>query len=252
MKKSILKIRSEEGAANMIEVIIVYPIVFIAVAFLLILGFTYVQTGFLNYESQRLSDYIAKVVLYPGYTNIERPIYANTNDTITIGDLNAAMEKEAPYRYILGIFGSETGIKDQNGDDLAAQYAQYMANEYLSEHGYLKSYSGDIDVSDKFDSDHTVINSKDGYACAIRATTSQVEVYLAQNYVFAKFFSMISLGNVKTVVSAKGSSAVSDSLEIIKTTDMGIDMVTFLAEKLGFDMDNIKTLKDIIQGKEDK
>lgn len=250
MRNSISNKRSEEGAANIVEVIIVYPIVFIVVAFLLILGFTYVQRGYLNYQSQKLSDYIAKVVIYPGYANIERPYYAGTADTITIGDLNAAMAKQAPYRYLFGVSGSDTEVQDQNGDDLAKQYARYMANVYLSEHGYLKSYGGDIDVSDKFDSKYTVVNSEDGYACAIRATTSQVEVYLAQNYIFAKFFSMIKLGGEKIVISASGISAVSDSLEIVKTMDMSVDMITFLAKKLGFDIEKLKKAKELIQGKE--
>lgn len=248
MKKLFMKIRSEEGAANVVEAIIVYPIVFLAVAFLLILGFTYVQEGFLNYESQKLSDYLAKVVIYPGYANIERPDYAGTENTVSIGDLNAAMQKNTPYRYMFGIFGSETGIEDHNSKDLAAEYARYMAKEYLSEHGYLKSYSGKITVPEEFGPEHTIVNSEDGYACAIRATTSQVEVYLAQNYIFGRFFSMIDMGNKRIVVSAKGISAVSDSLEIVKTTDMSVDMVTFLGNLLGFDASKITTIKDMIQG----
>ncbi|MGN0670331.1 MAG: hypothetical protein ACI4JZ_07260, partial [Oscillospiraceae bacterium] len=144
MKNLMSKIRSEEGASSIVEAIIVYPIVLIAVVFLLVLGFTYVQEGYLNYKSQNLSDYLAKSVIYPGYALIEKPEYV-TGGALTIGDINAAMEAQEPYRYMFGIFGSETSIKDGSSDeknnDLAEKYANFMANNYLAEHGFLKAYS---------------------------------------------------------------------------------------------------------------
>lgn len=271
MKKLNLKIRSEEGAASVLEAIIVYPIVFIVVALLLILGFTYVQEGYLNYEAQSLSDYIVKTISYPGYANIEKPKYEKNNGAITIGDINAAMGAQAPYRYLFGFFNSNSGIKDNNGDNLALKYVNYMADDYLSKHGFLKGVSGEIDFFDAYDKvqkrrtrvdsegnvigsvefltpDYLKENDSSGYLCAINASTSQVEVYMAQNYVFSKMFNMIRLGNKKMYITATGMSAVSDSLELVKTTDMATDMATFLAKKLGFDMSKIKTLKDIIQG----
>lgn len=271
MKKLNLKIRSEEGAASVLEAIIVYPIVFIVVAFLLILGFTYVQEGYLNYEAQSLSDYIVKTISYPGYANIEKPKYEKNIGAITIGDINAAMNAQAPYRYLFGFFNNDTGVKDNNGDNLAENYVNFMADDYLPKHGFLKGASGKIDFFDAFykepnngvgnDSEGNIFNivgkvtpkylkenNNSGYLCAINASTSQVEVYMAQNFVFSKMFGMIGLGNKKMYITAKGMSAVSDSLELIKTTDMATDMATFLANKLGFDMSKIKTLKDIIQG----
>lgn len=269
MKNVNLKIRSEEGASNILEAIIVYPVVLIAVVFLLVLGFTYVQEGYLNYKSQELSDYLAKCVIYPGYAYIEKPEYF-TGSTITLGDIKGAMKAQAPYRYLFGIFGAETSVEDSSGGDIAQNYAQLMTNGYLENHGYLKSYSGDIDFYDVFNEGKSKLikddvgnivgrskntgpqvletNATGGYLFAVRASTSQVEVYMAQNYVFARFFGMIGMGNRKIAISAKGISAVSDSLEIVKTTDMATDMITFLANKLGFDVKNVKTLRDIIQG----
>lgn len=268
MKKLVLKIRSEEGASSIVEAIIVYPIVLIAVVFLLVLGFTYVQEGYLNHKSQSISDYLAKSIVYPGYSYIEKPEYMKEAEAITIGDINAAMKAQAPYRYMFGIFGAETSVKDSSGGDLAENYAKFMANDYLSKHGFLKAYSGEIDFYDAFKESEWVLfsqgdnisslkqnkpntlvtNAEGGYLCAIRATTSQVEVFMAQNYVFARFFRMIGMGNKKITISAKGISAVSDSLEIVKTTDMATDMITFLAQRLGFDISKVKTLREIIQG----
>ena len=270
MKKMMLKIRSEEGASSIVEAIIVYPIVLIAVVFLLVLGFTYVQEGYLNHKSQSISDYLAKSIIYPGYSYIEKPEYMKEAEAITIGDINAAMKAQAPYRYMFGIFGAETSVKDSSGGDLAENYAKFMANDYLSKHGFLKAYSGEIDFYDVFKEGEAELgqdengnigyyysnapkvlatNAEGGYLCAIRATTAQVEVYMAQNYVFARFFRMIGMGNRNYTISAKGISAVSDSLEIVKTTDMATDMITFLAQRLGFDISKVKTLREIIQGK---
>lgn len=249
MKAFNLKFRSEEGAAYVAEAIIVYPIVFLTVVLLLITGFTYVQRGYLNYRSQKIADYLAKCVSYPGYAYIERPDYLPRTGSVTIGDLNAAMKQNAPYRYLFGIFGNETGIKDSDGDNLAKQYAAYMAEESMPKKGYLKSSGGDIPVHDGFRSEHTVINTEDGYACAISATTSRIKVYMGQKYTFSRLFSMIGFGGRNMIIHATSTAAVSDSLEIVKTTDMGIDMAAFLSKKLGFDMSKVKTLKEIIQGK---
>lgn len=268
MRKLNLKIRSEEGAASVLEAIIVYPIVFVVVVLLLILGLTYVQEGYLTYQSQQLSEYLAKSITYPGYPNIEKPKYTNSDGTISIGDINEAMKANAPYRYMFGIFSDDAGIKDNNNENLAAKYVNYMAYDYLKNNGFLKASSGKIDFFDAFDerensldnnNDGSIVsirkgpkylkeNGGDGYLCAINATTSKVDVYMAQNFVFSRFFNIISLGNRKMYVKATGMTAVSDSLEIVKTTDMVTDMVTFLGKKLGFDTSKFKTLKEIIQG----
>ncbi len=264
MKKLILKIRSEEGASSIAEAVIVYPIVMIVVIFLLVLGLTYAQKGYLNYRSQELADYIAKNVIYPGYAYIEKPVYDLSGDAISVGDINAAMKENAPYRYMVGIFGSDVGVKDNYGNDLVPQSAAHYTSSFLPEHGILKAYSGNINFDDVFgdedDGDITFISGDDtgktslaastapGYLCAISATTSGVKVYMAQNYVFARFFNMIGIGGRTLTITAKSTSAVSDSVEIVKTTDMAVDVATFLGDKLGFDMSQIKTLKDIIQG----
>ncbi len=253
MKKLILKIRSEEGASSITEAIIVYPIVLIVVIFLLILGLTYAQKGYLNYRSQELADYIAKNVIYPGYAYIEKPVY-DLGGVISVGDINAATQQNAPYRYMFGIFGSSVGVKDNYGNDLAPRCAQVYATSFLPKHGILKGHSGEIDFDDVFGKENRgnkanfFMSAGDGYLCAVSATTSGVKVYMAQNYVFARFFNMIGIGGRTLTITAQSTSAVSDSVEIVKTTDMAVDVATFLGDKLGFDMRQIPKLKEIIQG----
>ncbi len=266
MKKLILKIRSEEGTSSIMEAIIVYPIVMIVVIFLLVLGLTYAQKGYLTYKSQELADYIAKNVIYPGYAHIEKPFYDTGGDVISVGDINAAMKENAPYRYMFGIFGSDVGIKDNYGELLVDECAAHYAAWYLRKHGILKAYSGDINFDEVFGEEKNggtglsspLLDGKtvnlvlaeydEGYLCAVSATTSGVKVYMAQNYIFARFFNMIGIGGRNLTITAKSMSAVSDSVEIVKTTDMAVDVATFLGNKLGFDMSQIDTLKDIIQG----
>ncbi len=239
--------RSEDGAASVLEAIIVYPLVFLVVIFLVLLGFTYVQKGYLTYHSQHLASYIAKVVCYPGYNYIEEPPYKTGSTAVTVKDIDNAMKQEAPYRYFFGLFGEYTAAKDQKGD-IIPQCAEHMAKDYLTKNGFLKSSGGTVDIPASMDFKDSRRVNENGYACSISANTSRVVVYLGQNYVFANFFRMIGVGGAKMTIGSRSTAFITDSLEVVRITDNVFELANFVTGKFGIDTGKItKYIKKVTQ-----
>ncbi len=246
--KNKFDIRSEDGAAYVLEAIIIFPLVFLVVIFLVFVGFTYVQQGFLNYHSSEMAAYLAKNICYPGYDYIDEPIYdSGKGKEVTLDNMNKAANAGAPYRYLFGLFGSEYKSAEDNNGDIMPQYAKHMAETYLQNHGFLKSSGGSVDLPSgvKFDKNRTF--SSNGYICAVSANTSRVVVYMAQNFVFADFFRMIGIGGKKMVISSQSTSYVTDSLEIVKLTDMAFDVTNFVLGKLGIDTSKLDKIGEMIK-----
>ena len=240
-----MKFRSEDGNATVMEAALIYPIVCLVTVLLVFVGFTYAKQGFLVYHSENLASYLAKVVCMPGYQEIDDDPFSE-GETVTQDDIKKAMKKRDPYRYLFGVFSSEYNMGSNGHNDLAEYYANKMANEYLKEHGFLKAYNGSVDLPDGVNFKDNHIASKDGYICAISANTSRVVVFLGQDYVFSNLFRMIGVGGRRMPITSLSTAFVSDSLEIVRTTDMVFDVTALIAGKLGFDTSKIKTLKDIV------
>lgn len=257
MKKFIDEFHSEKGAASVLEATIVFPLVFLIVIFLIFLGLTYAQQSFLQYHASRLSSYLAKTVLYPGYQSIETPFYIVYDGsgagpkTLQIGDaqMETAMEMYDPYRYLAGLFKNSYTIKDASNRNMVEEAAETMVSSYLTEHGFTKNGGGDVvDPSMvelfKFGSTKT----SDGIKCVIAADTSKVSVYLAENYRFSTFFRMIGIGGRLMTINGQCTSFITDSVEFIRNVDMVFDAADFLAKKLGIDIDKINNVIKKITG----
>lgn len=242
MKKIIKELRSEKGAASVLEATIVLPIVFISVILLIFLGFTYAQRAFLQYHASQLSGYISKAILYPGYQYIEQPFYSNSgkNSAVTLNDVNEAMKHDDPYRYLTGLFNPQSKIKDVEGRNIVETSADKMVSDYLTKHGFLKASGGDLKKPGTKNFAKATVRNANGFMCAIYADTSKVSVYIAQNYMFASFFRMIGMGDKYTTISGQSTSFISDSVEFIRNTDMVFDVANMLAQKMDIDVDKIK------------
>ena len=216
MKK--IDLRSEKGAALVLEATIVYPITLVVVFFMFIWGLTYIQKAYLNHCSYQMATYVSKCILYPGYQHLEEPFYESSDDTKQMDRVNAAMDVHNPYRYFNPV---DTGIKE-----IIDNSADVMVNQYLPTKGYLKAVSGTVPLPDGFSAmTHT---EGDGYTCGVRATTNTVTVFLGQRYVFSDLFRMIGMGGRNYNITAFNSAFVSDSVELVRITDMVGEMVAKL------------------------
>lgn len=250
MKNLLRELRSEKGAASVLEATIVLPVVFLCVVLFVFLGFTYAQRAFLQYHSSQLSGYISKTILYPGYQFIQEPFYKSSgSDTVTVEKVSAAMRAKDPYRYLLGLFKDEYTPENANGRGIPEESAESMVEKYLVNHGFMKASGGSLKDPSGQNFSSAKIKRANGFICAVAADTSKVSVYLAQNFKFASFFRMIGMGDKFTVISGQSTSFINDSVEFVRNTDMIFDVANFIAEKLGIDIDKITETISKITGK---
>lgn len=250
MKKLIKELRSEKGAASVLEATIVLPVVFLCVILLVFLGFTYAQRAYLQYHASRLSSYISKTILFPGYQSIQKPFYMSggSSGNVTLSDVNSAMQSKDPYRYLLGLFKTEYVSIDTEGRNIPKTAADKMVNEYLTSHGFLKADGGPLKKPDNKNFENAIPQTNNGFICAISADTSKVSVYIAQNYMFASFFRMVGMANKHTVISGQSTAFINDSVEFVRNTDMVFDAANLLAQKLGIDVNKIQEVIKKITG----
>lgn len=252
--KTKLDFRSENGAVYVLEAVIVYPIVLIAVIFLIMIGMTFAQKSLLQHRASELSTYITKVIRYPGYQYIEKPFYEESTDgKVTRKMVDEAMEQIDPYRYLCHILGNEfTASKDSNGNEIVSECEKQIV-KYLDGHGFLKPASGAAPKpSSSTYSGVKKPGELNGRSCFISATTSRVAVYLGQYYVFADFFRMIGVGGKRMTITGECITYVSDAVELVRITDMAFDVVNFFAGKLGIDIDQISKAIQKVTGNSGK
>ena len=239
--RSKIDFRSENGAAYVMEAVIVYPIVMIAVVFLIMVGMTFAQKSMLQHHANELSTYIAKVIRYPGYQYIEKPFYEGDSDgEVTREMVDNAMKQIDPYRYLFNIIGNQyRAPTDSNGDQVVSE-CEVQIVKYLDGHGFLKPAAGAAPKpSSSTYSGVKYAAEQNGRSCYISATTSRVSVYLGQYYVFADFFRMIGVGGKRMTITGECTTYVCDTVELVRITDMAFDVVNFVAGKLGLDLDKI-------------
>ena len=237
MKK--INLRSEEGAATVLEAMIVYPIVLLAVVFLVFMGFINVQKGFMQHCADELSTYIAKVIRYPGYDKLQNSFMDEDNSPITIAEMNTAAKQIEPYRYLFNL-GKDYSQSGSSSSDVIPDNAKKIVVDYLKKHGFLKAEPGTAPQPKTNLGSKAVSEQSGGRRCTISANTSRVVVYLGQNFIFADFFRMIGIGGKKVAITGQSTAYVCDSVEIMRVTDCAFDAANFLLGKLGVDLSNVK------------
>ncbi len=239
MRKKI-DFKSEDGAALVLEAVIVYPIALVAVMFLILWGVTYLQRGYLQYCSSQLSGYIAKTIVYPGYEKIDAPFYTTNSSTI-LQSVNNAMDVHNPYRYLLGL--------DDEIENIIKKSKTEMTDNYIPDKGFLRAAEGlGVKIPDDLKGFDYQSPKKNGYTCAISAKSGFARVYIAQNYVFADFLRMIGLGGRKMTIYGDSLQYMSDSVELVRVTDWALDTVETILDKTGLGgyVDKIKSAIDKI------
>lgn len=231
MKKN--EFLSEEGNASLIEATLIFPIVFLCVMFLIFSGFTFVQKATLQSVSDRLSSYIARCISYPGYSDIIDPFYEDSKNIATTQRIRNAMSHSDPYRYVAGIFGLNSDVKE-----VSENAKTKMLDKYLVSVSFLKPTSDKAD----FPADVSALNPtvKNGYVCGIQANTSSITVYLGQNFIFGGMFTMLGIDGTKQMIYGKSTANVLDVPEMVRLVDFAFDTAEDIAGRLGLDIGKIK------------
>ncbi len=222
-------IKSESGAASILEATILFPIVLVTVMFLIFVGFTFLQRAILQSTADRLSQYLSRCVAYPGYTELIDPFYEPAKDTSWENRVKNAMADEYsdPYRYTFGIFGLYSKTKEyaQTGRDAM------LKNGYLEKVSFLKPSTTEVGIPAELAS--LSPETENGYVCGISASTSNITVYLGQKYIFAGFYDVIGIGNAEMMIYGKSTSNVTDVPETVRLVDWSFDTVEKLVCNMG-------------------
>lgn len=239
----IKKLRDESGAAEVLEATVIFPIVFMCVLFLVLSGFTFLQRAMLQSTADRLSTYLARCVSYPGYSDIVDPFYGEANTKGMLERINDAMSISDPYRYVAGLF---TGGVNSSTKEVVNDAKSSMTDYYLKSISFLPVQDGDVDYPSELES--LKPETENGYVCAISASTSKITVYVGQNFMFARMFSLIGIGEKKMLIFGKSTANVSDSAEVIRLVDFAFDTIEDIASGLGIDIEKIRNAINKLTG----
>lgn len=213
-------LKNEEGAATIVEASIVFPIVFLIVLFLFIMGYYQLEVATLQTRADRVADLTGRLVVVPGYDNLfEGNLSSKAIDFENMPKVNNDMLKKIysnldPYRYC------GTGEKEVSGS-LLDEVGKIATDEaYMNPRHSLKK----VDVSIK----------KSG-------VTTKVITTVSSDIRLPGFLKLLGL-QTSTKASTKGIAYVSDTSEFMRNTDIVFDLSEFLAEKSGLS----KKLSDAI------
>ena len=222
-------IKSESGAAQMVEAAIIYPIVFLCMVFLIYVGLYLLQAATVSAYAQKIAMLAAREVAYPGYIDlVSNSRYSTAAVEGDFGDsgidgvislnIDPAQVKAKAYRY-----WSPDPLDDDSDKTKGA------FRDILCEMVRQNSILGGGDVTADIDCQNVII-------------TQYVNVTVEQkllNFEVLSFFGIES-----PTVKAKAKAAVNDTDETVRTTDFIVVSAEGIAEKLGVDVDGMRESVD--------
>lgn len=225
------KIKSENGAVQVIEATFLYPIAFMCIFFLLYVGLYMLQSITINSYAQKVALLAAREVSYPGYLQL-------TKDTSVYK--TAAVEAD---------YGG-SGIKNDKGaivkctfktDEVKTDAYRYWSSDPLDKDS--KSTLTDIlnGSGSSLVKNHSLLsagNSSVNIKCENNVISQNIYVNIEQELMGIGLLSYFGIDAPK--VSARAAATVSDSDELIRNTDFVIDVSENLAKKLGINIDKMK------------
>lgn len=235
MKQLWKRIKREDGAAQMIEAAIIYPVVFLCIFVLIYIGLYILQSITVSTYAQKAVMLASREISYPGYLEMvkgQESVYSDASVegnekllTSLILNNNPKGVDAQTYRYWRQDFNKKDGIEDDKliGKEIKHKYEDIL-KEMVVNHSILTSKEKDeIEV---------VITTKNNIIVQyVNVTVSQP----LMGFPVLDFF-----GIETPVVSATAQTTVGDTDELIRNVDFVTDALAAFANKLGLDIGAIK------------
>lgn len=197
-------LKEENGAVQIIEATVVYPLVVLAAVSMIFLGMYVFETALLNDRADALAVTAAKTLTFSGYdefgdiyTELCVPPNSPQPDRKSV---EKAFGRNRPYRYLL------TGETDSRFSDSAAEYASGLM----------------------FPSDQTV--------CKVEVRRNlfdrEVAVIIEKEIRLPSVLKIAGI-NEYMKITASASASTSDPAEFIRNTDLVVNSAAEFAEKSG-------------------
>lgn len=219
-------IKDENGAAQMVEAAIIYPIVFLCLVFLIYMGLYILQYMSVSAYAQKVALLASREIAYPGYIDMvdkDRKKYSNAA-------LEADLSKSG------NSFNGNISISF-NPDETEIRAYRYWSSDPLS--GHEEPFEN---ILKEMVRKNSIIGAKNDVTAEISSenyfVVQYVNVHLSQPLMDFAVLDFFGIESPTVAVSVKASA--NDTDEFIRNTDFAVDAIEAIAKKLGIDVDSMK------------
>jgi len=233
--------KSESGAVEMVEAVIIYPFVFLALGVIIYLGIYMIQYATVQTYAEKIALYGAREIASPGYLEM----ITSANRQAVLG--SAAVEADMDVTEEDGLAVIDSGTMKINFDPGNVDVRPYR---YWSFDTKNEEASGPFSKSSmtilngllkNMVSNNSILCSNDvetNIECENYFLVQFVNVTVSQKIKGMEMLSFFGIDTPKVEVSCK--CPVNDVDEFVRNTDFAFDTIEALAEKLGIDVDKLK------------
>ncbi len=205
LKKFIKKIKSENGAAPIIEAIIVMPLVTLVIGFLLYVACYIVQGVTMFSYAQRIAVEAARVISFPGYEKFGDMSRSVDFAQIESASIQSVLSKDLdPYRY----FTTGNGLLRGQKDNL-----ENCVNKLINDNAFIRSGNTTCEIT----AHNYVFNQK-------------VEVVITKPITTSGWLKYIGVSQDALDIKVSTVAVSSDPAEFIRNTDIVFDVAAFLSD----------------------
>lgn len=224
MKQLWKRIKREDGAAQMIEAAIIYPVVFLCIFVLIYIGLYILQTITVSTYAQKAVMLTAREISYPGYIQMVEGNESVYSDASVEGN-----------DMLLESLVLNTDPKRAKG-----QTYRYWTQSMMREDTKLK-YE---DILKEMVVNNSMITSKEKEEIKVEITTKNHFIVQYVNVTVTQplmGFPVLEHFGIETpTISASAQTTVSDTDEMIRNVDFVTDALTAFANKIGLDIGGMK------------
>lgn len=210
--------RSEDGAVQIVEMTLVFPLVLLVVGFLIYLGSYIMQSIIIYNDAQRVAVAASREISFPGYYEyLAGNTISNKADldweegkTPEIGSINEIMSIHKQYRY-----WSSDLIEESNKSSMEEALKRLVKNSSL-----LVS----SDVECKINTNNYILSQ-------------QVQVNVTKHISLPSLFKIFGFED-RISIDVTATAVAVDPAEFIRNTDIVFDVKDYLFESLKFGKNN--------------
>lgn len=207
--------KDDTGAATVIEMTLIFPLVLCCVGFLLYIGSYVMQSVMIYNDAQRIAVAACREIAMPGYeklydsTGITTKADFNWADGVTPDKdkINAFMREHKPYRY-----WGNGALSESRKTDLESNLKRLIASN-----SFLAPSSVECDVLP----DNELLNYK-------------VKVHVVKHISTPQLFQSLGV-NQSMDIDVTATAVVCDTTDFIRNTDMVFDLADFLMGSVPID-----------------
>lgn len=208
------KLKNENGAAQIIEMTLIFPLVLLVMAFLIYVASFMMETVSVYYYSQQVAVAACRQIAYPGYEYLYQGTGITSNVDFNMADgavpgkavIEAMMKEHDPYRYWGNNF-----LEQSETASLEGSLHKLVSNSSLV-------------VSGEVDCDITTENN---------LLNQAVKVHVTKKIHVPNIVTYFGINDVVTI-DITATAVANDPAEFIRNTDMVFDLASNIWENFKF------------------